>query len=542
MKTKTILIFSFIMLFSSIIKAQNQNIYFEFNKSKLASEETQKLQEFCIQQEKPNFPKISLNGYSDTTGNVKDNLFLSQQRVEVVYNFLVSINYPKTKIEKHYYGESKPRSIQDQWKNRRVEIEVLYNNSPYSYFTDPVVEKEYFSVNNIKDTMIIAKHGTKVIIPARCFISSSGERTSNVIVSIEEYYSKDEMLVGGLTTTTDKSDFLISAGMINVKAKTEDGKDCVVDDGGSILIDFADEENNPDMQLFTGYQRENAIVWAAEPIAQPSPKGSIFIANIKQKKIKGQNWFVKNQFPYSIANSLLQDLTFPELIKSNNRCGEVILSFQIDTRGYLRNIKIEKGFHPLVERDIMLTLQSISKQLPFTTNPKKAKNYVFECSILYSIDGCKDKMFDVTRYRKKNKMYSAERNFEAIANTSNVASQSSSQWFSSTSLGYINCDRFYNAKSKTDLLVLADSDEIIDYRLVFNRINSIMTCRNSKNGYFFSDIPVGETVSLVAIKYEDEVFQLGVVEFKTKALMTIDSINMQTMNEFEIKAVLSELG
>jgi len=482
------------MLFSNIIQAQNQNIYFEFSKSELVVQETHKLQSFCTEQEKNNFPKISLNGYSDTTGNVKDNLFLSQQRVEIVYNYLVSINYPKNKIEKHYYGESKPRSIQDQWKNRRVEIEVLHNNSPYSYFKEPIVEKEYFSVNNTKDTMIVAKHGTKVIIPARCFIGSSGEKSNNVIVSIEEYYSKDEMLIGGLTTTTDNGDFLISAGMIKINATTEDGEECVVSDGASILIDFADEENNPEMQLFTGYQRDNAIIWAAEPIAQPSPNGSIFIANIKQKKIKGQNWFVKDHFPYSIANSLLQRLTFPELVRSNNRCGEVILSFQIDTRGYLRSIRIEKGFHPLVERNIMATLQRISKQKPFTSNPRKAKNYVFECSILYSLTDCKDKMFDVTRYSKKNEMYSTERNFESVANTSNEASQASSQWFSSTSLGYINCDRFYNAKSRTDLLVLADSDEIIDYRLVFNRINSVMTCRKSKDGYFFSEIPVGEGV------------------------------------------------
>ncbi len=540
MKTKKMSLVCVLLFIASTLFSQKQNIYFELNKAVLTNEATTLLDDFIKEQKALDFPLITLNGYTDTLGDVSSNLALSEKRVEVVYNYLLAHSYPKAKMEKHFFGESKPRSISEQWKNRRVEICGIGQLSPYSYFTNAKVETEYFSVDNQKDTMIIGSKGTKIIIPARCFISSSGKKVKDVIVTMEEYYDKDEMLLNELTTITDNGDMLISGGMININATTPEGEECFISGQGGIQINFAEEENNPEMQLFTGFRDRNNIIWATEPIAQPIPQGRIIIGNLSQNKLKGRKWLVKDRFPTSVLNYLMNTLSYPEFVRSQQICGEVILSFQMDTRGKLRNVKIEKGLHPLVDQDVMLKLAEIPLQSPVIDRAEKAKKYVFECSIFYCLNECSKagKQYELSKIYKNIEAYTPSLNIEGKS-YSNEAQASAQQWFSSMSLGFINCDRFYNSpKGKTDLLVKDTSDKIIDYKLIFTSIKAVFPAKKAKEGFIFSDIPMGEEVMLVAVEYKEGDFALGLQNLNIQALMVIDELEMHPMSEEQILGTL----
>ncbi len=537
MKTTKMTLFCVLLFIASTLFSQNKNIYFELNKAVLTNEATALLDDFIKEQKALDFPLITLNGYTDTLGDVSSNLALSEKRVDVVYDYLLTQSYPKAKIEKHFFGESKPRSISEQWKNRRVEICGIEQLSPYSYFKNAKVQKEYFSIDNHTDTMIVGSKGTKIIIPARCFISSSGKKVKDVIFTMEEYYDKDEMLLNELTTITDNGDMLISGGMININATTPEGEECFISGQGGIQINFAEEENNPEMQLFTGFRDRNNIIWAAEPIAQPIPQGRIIIANVSQNKLKGRNWLVKDRFPTSVLNYLLRSLSYPEFVRSQQICGEVILSFQMDTRGKLRNVKIEKGLHPLIDLDIMRKLAEIPLQSPVIDRAEKAKKYVFECSIFYCLNECSKagKQYEISKIYKNIEAYSP---FDE-ENNSNQAGARARQWFSSMSLGLINCDRFYNPpRGKTDLLVRDTTDKIIDYKLVFASMKSVFPAQKVKEGFVFSDIPMGQNVMLVAVEYREGDFALGLQNINIKALMLIDELEMYPMSEEQILETL----
>jgi hypothetical protein len=537
MKTKKMNLLCVLLFIASTLFSQKQNVYFELNKAVLTNEATALLDDFINEQKALDFPLITLNGYTDTLGDVSSNLALSEKRVDVVYNYLLAHSYPKAKLEKHFFGESKPRSISEQWKNRRVEICGIERLSPYSYFENAKVQKEYFSIDNHADTMIVGSKGTKIIIPARCFISSSGKKVKDVIFTMEEYYDKDEMLLNELTTITDNGDMLISGGMININATTPEGEECFISGQGGIQINFAEEENNPEMQLFTGFRDRNNVIWAAEPIAQPIPQGRIIIGNISQNKLKGRKWLVKDRFPTSVLNYLLRSLSYPEFVRTQQICGEVILSFQMDTRGKLRNVKIEKGLHPLIDLDIMRKLAEIPLQSPVIDRAEKAKKYVFECSIFYCLNECAKagKQYELSKIYKNIEAYSP---FDR-ENNSNQAGARARQWFSTMSLGLINCDRFYYPpRGKTDLLVRDTTDKIIDYKLVFASMKAVYPAQKVKEGFVFSDIPMGQNVMLVAVEYKEGDFALGLQNINIQALMVIDNLEMYPMSEEQILETL----
>lgn len=74
---------------------------------------------------------IQLEGHTDTRGNPKANLKLSQARVDAVKDYLVSKGISKSKVKTKAFGGTAPISREDSEEahrlNRRVELRILRN-------------------------------------------------------------------------------------------------------------------------------------------------------------------------------------------------------------------------------------------------------------------------------------------------------------------------------------------------------------------------------------------------------------------------------
>lgn len=74
---------------------------------------------------------IQLEGHTDTRGNPKANLKLSEARVEAVKDYLVSKDIPKSKVKTKAFGGTAPISKENTEEahrlNRRVELRILKN-------------------------------------------------------------------------------------------------------------------------------------------------------------------------------------------------------------------------------------------------------------------------------------------------------------------------------------------------------------------------------------------------------------------------------
>ncbi|MEL7003520.1 MAG: OmpA family protein [Bacteroidota bacterium] len=75
--------------------------------------------------------KIQLEGHTDWQGNPKQNLKLSERRVNAVKNYIVDKGISKKRIKTKAYGGTQPlsraRDAESRKKNRRVEVRILTN-------------------------------------------------------------------------------------------------------------------------------------------------------------------------------------------------------------------------------------------------------------------------------------------------------------------------------------------------------------------------------------------------------------------------------
>jgi OmpA family len=115
--------------------------------------------------------------------------------------------------------------------------------------------------------------------------------------------------------------------------------------------------------------------------------------------------------------------------------------------------------------------------------------------------------------------------------------------FNVDKFGWINCDRFLREKNLTNMNVKVNSPFLVNVRLVFKEINSVMSSYTLKESMCanFTNIPTGKQVTLIAFG-----------EFKKKHYfvskqITISSghtemLDMKTMSLSEIKTELQKLN
>ena len=107
------------------------NIFFETGKSNLLDSSFAELNTlFNILKSKAKM-MIQISGYTDNTGNVQDNIVLSEARANDVKKYLTDKGIDNNRIIVKGYGSSNPKASNDtaegRAKNRRVEIMVLKN-------------------------------------------------------------------------------------------------------------------------------------------------------------------------------------------------------------------------------------------------------------------------------------------------------------------------------------------------------------------------------------------------------------------------------
>jgi OmpA-OmpF porin, OOP family len=108
------------------------NVIFEVGKSKIDPESFTEL-DLVVKMMSEN-PKmvIQLEGHTDYLGNAKENLKLSQQRVEAVRSYLAQQGIAKTRLKTKAFGGLQPLSRDNTPEahrlNRRVEVRILANN------------------------------------------------------------------------------------------------------------------------------------------------------------------------------------------------------------------------------------------------------------------------------------------------------------------------------------------------------------------------------------------------------------------------------
>ncbi|MCH8904061.1 MAG: hypothetical protein IIA45_09130 [Bacteroidetes bacterium] len=148
--------------------------------------------------------------------------------------------------------------------------------------------------------------------------------------------------------------------------------------------------------------------------------------------------------------------------------------------------------------------------------------------------------FESTRIVRRNRRWGA---FELIdyKDYSRAARTIDTYIFSSSRLGWINCDRFVaTANNNTIVNVkIEDSSETI-VRMVFKNINSIIPDNNSDgNQAQFVNVPIGEEVLILAFSVKEGIPRFGSIDMIVKKDMEL-ILDLQVSSPEQIKQILKD--
>ncbi len=105
------------------------NIYFEHNKAVLKEDSKSHIDKVVKLMNMMRNIDVVIHGHTDSDGDEKYNLDLSERRSKAVYNYMVSRGIDKSRLDYQGHGEEQPieknNSKANKAKNRRVEFEIL---------------------------------------------------------------------------------------------------------------------------------------------------------------------------------------------------------------------------------------------------------------------------------------------------------------------------------------------------------------------------------------------------------------------------------
>lgn len=505
--TTLLTVFISINLFAQ--QSINETLLFDYGKYDLTSN-AKNLLDNCYDKIKDlDFKQITIIGHTDADGSSNYNMNLSENRTNTVLNYFLSKGISKNKIKIQFYGEEKPivknDNDHDKQQNRRVEIIIEQGISDNKLRFDK--QAQAFSISTGNDTVLTCAEGTMIKVKANSFVSEKTDKaiTGLVKISVTEFYKISDILLSNLSTTSN-GQLLETAGMVNITA-TANNENLKLKKGQLIEIQFPTKRKENDMQLFSGtWGNEMHINWMTQITAQQE----IFVMVEEMPKFSGGY--------NDISRFLSSTVKYPQQALEQGVQGTVYVSFVINEKGEVSDPRIVRGVSPDLDE---AALNAIRKMPDWTPGKKHGQNVSVLMTLPVRFDLGNNSYGDSTLVWKGNFKESFEKSFTDT--TFNKASSGNIMYyvFNSTQLGWINCDRFIDVSPKTNYIVKLDKD-IDNVRIVFDRYKSAMDVYPKNGVYTFNNVPVGEKITIVAIKRVNNKPYLAVKQTKTSSQVEKD--------------------
>jgi hypothetical protein len=342
-------------------------------------------------------------------------------------------------------------------------------------------ESQSFNIPADRDTTVIGKEGTVVNIKANTFIIKSGPR--RVTITLTEYYQYDDMLAAKLNTFSEGMQ-LVTGGMLHLQAEVN-GQPVKMAPGKTIELKMPTDNYDQDMQLFVDASQLRYEHRGDTTAAGTYGDGSRV------------NWIPAGQsqrlFGESNRNIDIIDLSASPYRVSYRKNKTVGKFFYDEWDGFDAKTLKEELYKRYGTYYDKIKLRKAGKRE--RREAIEEKNMDFEQAATAGLVFADDS----ARYYKQRAKDSAY--------YSRQLGKLKYYRFEVTSLGWINCDRFYqDPRPLTDLTVdLGEGYNAGDFvtHLVFTRIRSVMNGLYIGSRVQFRSIPENEPVQLVSVGIKD---------------------------------------
>ena len=468
--------------------------------------------------------------------------------------------------------EKAQQKVQKESKADKAAKPVSKNTK--TFFNSTKKEAQIISFNASEDYIVTLKEGTEISIPANAFINSKTQKevTGNVSLEVTEYYKLSDIILADLSTKSDDQ-ILETGGMLYIEAKKNDSN-LKLKPGKELEIVF-NNKGKKDMQLFNGDKANGVMNWILPQSTE------IMTGQFKStsQEVSLSSEYYENTDSYSnfelldvvprhpncepgdneqLKQCFNEEITKFVARKFSHEIGEglnlttkenIYVSFEIDRRGNIGKIEARSKYDALATEAIRV-LELFPKVVP----GKKNSRYVavkYRFPIAYRILGSENS----TSVTRTSRMIIQQDSALIIGNKKEVQREIEEKpiseisksdleryTFSTTSLGWINCDRFINSrKSKIKYNINISNAEDANVKLIFKSISSILPSRTSNGFYDFGLVPVNEEVILLGIKKKGDKIFLGLKELRIRATSKQD-IDFKEVSLSELKKELIKLN
>jgi TonB family protein len=435
----------------------------------------------------------------------------------------------------------------------------------YKYFEK---KPQVFSIRTDRDTTIICKEGTTIQIKANSFIS---EKTGNSIsgtvqLKVKEYYKISDMILANLTTTSGGK-ILETGGMLHIAA-TANNENCIIETGRDIKIGFPYSGKKDDMTLFYGEHTNNIIDWKLANKTDDVIIDDVMISTTGRESTSQVFFIVEDmpEFPggeLAMRRFLIENGGYPSAMLNKEIEGKVMVTFVVDSDGNTTNIRVVKGVDETLDKVAVYVVSNFPKWKPGRQRGKPV-NVSYTIPVAFS---AKKGELTIDEIDKANKLEEKLKSFKYDNESAKYLSNSDKfkkfeeeirnenynetsvfevnrYLFSTTQLGWLNCDRFLNENKKlTDLFILNENSDNTIVNVIFHRFKSLVPGNIESEKIVFRNIPEGEKVTIVAIKADEckilfSVTETAVTEKKEVTLdfqqVTLDLLKkeMEKLNKF----------
>lgn len=352
---------------------------------------------------------------------------------------------------------------------------------------------ELFTILTKSDTTIIGLKGTRVFIESNSFSTNS----DSITIELNEVYKIGDMLLEGLSTHSNDK-LLSSNGMINIKAFAGE-KQLELNDNKKLVVMFPKKIQSANMTLFYG-DTANNMNWENDTTQLIYPTiigsgGEMMHGISNDKRIEG----VKIDSIFEISQNLKNKIFERSMNRNSLQYG-----FDIDEFGNLDSVYAINSIDSEFDSKIIEMLKSLS----IDTAKIRSDNWWSEAIKRY-----KDRKEPISTYfvwaipypleHKKNEKFLNSFENKYSNGFKNLRKLELEYYvFSSSKLGWINCDFFWeNDGEKIDYVAKSEKND--EFKLIFKESKNILRSDKVNNKFHFKNVPIGIKATLFGLRFKD---------------------------------------
>lgn len=467
---------------------------------------------------------------SQDENSIKNNL-LSKQNSSVV-NDSMQLGLADNK-------ENKKVEVTDSMYKSAGEAQKKNSISLADVFKHFKKRPQVFLIKSNRDTTIVFKEGTLIQIKANSIISEqSGDLKSAVVkLEVEEHYKISDMIFANLTTTSGGK-ILETGGMLHISASANNEK-CTIKPSCNIKIGFPNSGKKDDMELFYGDVTNDIIDWKlANKPDDVKIDDELMIMDSPETESNSEVFFIVEDMPefpggdQAMRRFLKENAVYPSSMLGKEVEGKVTVTFVVDSEGNTTNIRVVNGLDETLDKAAVYVVSNFPKWKPGRQRGKPV-DVSYTIPVVFSakkgeltkieIDKAKELEEKLKSFRYDNEsakyLWNSDkfRRFEEKIRNENYNETSvfdvNRYLFSTTQLGWLNCDRFLKENRKlTDLFILNENSDNTIVNVIFHRFKSLVPGNIESEKVIFRSIPEGEMVTIVAIKADESKILFSVTE------------------------------